>query len=243
MRTRRPTPRRRRSRANRAGRARPSGTIQIAWAASTDESPPITYRIYRDGNPTSIGSTTATTFIDPGLTPGSTHTYTVDAVDSLANPSAMSGASASILVTSAASAIFSDDFSSGNFSNWTGNTRLTIDNATGVPAAPSARAQVTSQSASAYRTLSASPVMTACMSLSVNVTSPEATRRPVPAAYSGERGDRSSVRRSTTGTLQIRSDFAGTRSTPASRWGPGGTSSSSAARSAPPRRGTCTATA
>ena len=41
---------------------------------------PITYRIYRDGDPTSIGQTTSTTYMDPGLTPGSTHTYTVDAV-------------------------------------------------------------------------------------------------------------------------------------------------------------------
>ena len=58
------------------------GTIQIAWSASTDASPPITYRVYRDGGSDAVGSTTSTTFTDPGLTPGTTHTYTVDAVDS-----------------------------------------------------------------------------------------------------------------------------------------------------------------
>ena len=52
-----------------------------------------------------------------------------------------------------AATINSDDFNSGNFSNWTSNTRLTIDNAIGGPAAPSARAQVTNQSAFAYRDL------------------------------------------------------------------------------------------
>ncbi len=63
-----------------------AGTIQISWTASTDASPPITYRIYRDGNPTSIGQTTSLTFMDPGLTPGTSHTYTVDAVDAVPNP-------------------------------------------------------------------------------------------------------------------------------------------------------------
>ncbi len=76
-----------------------AGMIQIQWSASTDASPPITYRIYRDGNPTSIGQTTSLTFMDPGLTPGTSHTYRVDAIDSLNNPSLMSGTSASILVS------------------------------------------------------------------------------------------------------------------------------------------------
>ena len=46
------------------------GTITIDWAASQDASPPITYRVYRDGGPTAIGSTTATSFTDTGLAPG-----------------------------------------------------------------------------------------------------------------------------------------------------------------------------
>ena len=41
-----------------------SGTIAINWAASTDVSPPITYRVYRDGNLTAVGSTTSTSFTD-----------------------------------------------------------------------------------------------------------------------------------------------------------------------------------
>ena len=183
------------------------GTIQIAWSASTDASPPITYRVYRDGGSTPIGSTTSTTFTDPGLTPGTTHTYTVDAVDSLANPSAKSVASAPILVTSAASAIFADDFSTGDFANWTSNTRLTIDNTTGSPTAPSARAQVTSQSASAYKDL-ASPVMTACTSLSVNVTA--GTNIDLFRLRTAANGAIVKVFVGSNGTLQIRSDFAGT---------------------------------
>ena len=58
-----------------------SGNIQIGWTASTDETPPITYRVYRDG--ALAGQTTATTFLDSGLVPGSSHTTSVDATDAL----------------------------------------------------------------------------------------------------------------------------------------------------------------
>ena len=44
------------------------------------------------------------------------------------------------ITVAAASAIFSDDFASGDFTNWTGVTRLTIDNRTGGVAPPSAGA-------------------------------------------------------------------------------------------------------
>jgi hypothetical protein len=188
------------------GNSPSAGTIQISWAASTDASPPITYRVYRDGNPTSIGSTTATTFTDPGLTPGTSHSYTVDAVDSLLHPSAMSPVSAQIVVSAAASAIFADDFSSGNFLNWTSNTRLTIDNAVGNPA-PSARAQTSSQSASAYRDLT-SPVMTACTSLSVNVSAGNGI--DLFRLRTAANGAIIKVVMLATGNLQIRSDFGST---------------------------------
>ena len=149
-----------------------AGTIQIDWAASSDDSPPITYRIYRDGVSTPIASTTATTFTDTGLTPGNSHTYTVDAIDGVnpSLPSAMSPPSASILVSAGTPPIFFDDFSSGDFSNWTIATRLTIDGTTGSPAVPSARAQVTGLSAYAARDLS-QLYPQACFSANVNVAS------------------------------------------------------------------------
>ena len=107
-----------------------TGTITINWPASTDASPPITYRIYRDG--TQVGTTTSSTSFtdtDPvNLTAGSSHTYTVDAIDSLNNPpSQMSPTSDPIVVAATPPVVFSDGFSSGDFSNWTGVTRLTID--------------------------------------------------------------------------------------------------------------------
>ena len=146
--------------------------------------------------------------MDPGLTPGTSHTYTVDAVDSLNNPSLMSGTSASITVSGGATPpIFADDFSSGNFSEWTSVTRLTIDNAIGSPAAPSARASVTNQSAFAYRDLGTS-TMTPCFSMNVNVAS--GTGQDLFRLRSAGNGAVIRVFVHTNGTLQLRADFSGT---------------------------------
>ena len=130
-----------------------AGQITISWAASTDASPPITYRVYRDGGTSPVFTTQNTTFTDLGLTGGTSHFYEVDAQDSATpvNTSTKSLASDPILVPSGHPAIFADEFSSNDFSNWTSATRLTIDGGTGSPAAPSARAQVTAQSAFATK--------------------------------------------------------------------------------------------
>lgn len=54
--------------------------IDLAWGAATDpESGIASYRVYRGG--TLLGSTTTTTFTDAGLTPATTYTYEVSAVN------------------------------------------------------------------------------------------------------------------------------------------------------------------
>ena len=182
-----------------------NGLIQIAWTASTDASPPITYRIYRDGNPTSIGQTTSTTFMDPGLTPGNSHTYTVDAVDSLTNVSQMSPASAPILVSGGGTPpIFESDFAS--FASWVSVTRMTIDTTAGMPDAPSARAQVTGQSAFAYRDLGTT-TMTPCLSMNVNLAAGVGV--DLFRLRTAANGPIAKVVVHTSGSLQIRSDFDG----------------------------------
>ena len=93
----------------------------------------------------------------------------MDAVDAADNESPTGPASAPITVSATAPAIFADDFSSGNLSNWTGSTRITIDATQGSPAAPSARGQVSGQSAWAYRTLG-STFSTVCFSSRVNLS-------------------------------------------------------------------------
>ena len=145
------------------------GSIVISWAGSTDASTPITYRIFRDGGSTAIGSTTGTSFTDGGLTPGTTHTYRVNATDAVGNVSQLSAASSSITVSTTSSAIFADDFT-GGFANWSGVTNLTIDTSIGGVAAPSARGQVTSQAGFAFKDLSVS-LDHVCMSARVNIGS------------------------------------------------------------------------
>ncbi len=92
-----------------SGNSPSPGTIQISWAASTDPAPaslPITYRVYRDGNTTTpIGTATNTTYTDPTLTGGTSHTYRVQAVDAASPPnvSQLSPVSASITASSAPS--------------------------------------------------------------------------------------------------------------------------------------------
>ena len=76
----------------------------------------------------------------------------MQATDAFTNPSQISPVSDQIQVMSGTPAIFSDEFAS--LSIWT-VTRLTLDQGTGSPGAPSARAQVTAQSAFATRLLRA----------------------------------------------------------------------------------------
>jgi arylsulfatase A-like enzyme len=116
----------------------------------------------------------------------------------------------------AADPIFADDFSSGGFANWTGMTRLTIDNTTGGVAAPSARAQVTGQSAWAFKTLSPTrPSL--CVSMNLNLASVTGTavvllrlrtasNGPVTRVFASPAGvDRAA------GLLWVKSDVSGTQ--------------------------------
>jgi hypothetical protein len=109
-------------------------------------------------------------------------------------------------VASAAPPIFQDDFSTGNMSRWTSATRVTVDTVNGSPAAPSARMQVTNQSASAYLNLTNTRTQ-ACMSVNVNLATGTgidlfrlrtATGGPIVKAFVGDNG-----------TLRIRNDFGG----------------------------------
>ena len=150
-------------------------TITLTWSASTDDlAQTLTYQVYRDGGSAPIGSvvsssTTTAGFIDQGLIASSSHTYEVTASDGT-NSSARSPSSGPITVATGPSAIFSDDFSSGSLSAWTATARLTIDGTQSSVAPPSTRAQVSSQSAYAYRNLGTT-YTSACMSVNVNVAS------------------------------------------------------------------------
>jgi chitodextrinase len=55
---------------------------------------PVTYRIYRGGNP--VATTAATAYVDGGRTPNTSYTYTVTAYDGAGNESAPSAPAAAM---------------------------------------------------------------------------------------------------------------------------------------------------
>jgi alpha-tubulin suppressor-like RCC1 family protein len=190
-----------------SGSSQGPGTIEISWAPSVDASP-VSYRVFRDGGPSPVGTTSTTTFADTGLAPESTHTYAVQAVDSAGNESALSDPSDPITVQSGPAAIFADDFSTGDFSSWTGVTRLTIATTAGATAPPSARAQVTSQSAFAYRTLGGT-YPSICAGMAVNVSSRTGDLVLIRLRTAAD-GPVARIFVSTSGVLALRSDVSGT---------------------------------
>ena len=99
--TRRPTPGSRPARARRPARSRSIGP------RPRTPPPPITYRVYRDGGPDADRLHDGDDVHRPGSDPGSSHTYTVDAIDAVnpTLPSAMSPAVGVDLVSASAPAI------------------------------------------------------------------------------------------------------------------------------------------
>src|SRR5881396_3110320 len=65
-----------------------SSQINLSWAASSDNVGVSGYRVYRNG--TQIATTSATSFINQGLSPSTTYSYTVAAFDAAGNLSARS---------------------------------------------------------------------------------------------------------------------------------------------------------
>ncbi len=149
------------------------GTVSLTWSASTDDlATTLTYRIYRDGGLTPVGSvasasTGTVSFTDSGLAGGTGHVYEVAASDG-PNTSARSQASDPVIVE-AQTSIFADGFDDG-FSNWTSVSGLTIDPASGSPAVPSVRAETSASRAWASKLLG-NDYASICASQRVNLTS------------------------------------------------------------------------
>lgn len=64
--------------------------INLSWTASTDDTAVTAYRVFRDS--VFVATSTATSYSDTGLSPSTTYSYTVSAVDGSFNQSAQSSA-------------------------------------------------------------------------------------------------------------------------------------------------------
>ena len=136
--------------------------VDLTWTPPTDNVGVTRYRVFRDGSLLDTIAA-ATTYTDTTVTSGSTHTYTVRALDDAGNVSdASNGASAT---TPTVSVLFHDGFESGDLSNWTNpagnggvpNSGLSAQGTNvfaGSYAARALAASVGSNGASAWRTLS-----------------------------------------------------------------------------------------
>jgi chitodextrinase len=81
---------------------RTTTTVTLMWNPTADSLHIVGYRVYRNGQ--SIGTTSDTTYIDTGLTAGTTYSYTVRAFDGAGNESLVS-----VTLSVATSADFSAD--------------------------------------------------------------------------------------------------------------------------------------
>ena len=112
-----------------------------------------------------------------------------------------------ITVATASAAIFSDDFSSGDFANWTSVTRLAIDPGAGSPSAPSARGQVSAQSAFLTKTLPATYAQI-CVSMNVNAASFGGNSVVLLRLRTASNGPVARVFAGSNGTLFVKSDVS-----------------------------------
>ncbi|NLX13165.1 MAG: serine hydrolase, partial [Phycisphaerales bacterium] len=74
--------------------AHSSSSISLTWTASTDNIGVLGYKIYRNGGGQPVGTTVNTSYIDTGLLPETTYSYTVSAYDAADNHSAQSSPAA-----------------------------------------------------------------------------------------------------------------------------------------------------
>ena len=67
-------------------------TIPLTWAASTDNVAVTGYKVYRNGGTTPVATPLSNSFTDSGLTPNTSYSYTVSAIDAAGNESAKTAA-------------------------------------------------------------------------------------------------------------------------------------------------------
>jgi arylsulfatase A-like enzyme len=151
-----------------------AGRVDLTWAAADDDiSDLIRYRVYRDGEAAAFASVTSAasivSFADTGSAPGTTHTYSVDALDEAGNVGPRTPESDPVTVLAPPPAIFADDFAFG-LGAWSPLVGITLDSTMGSPTVPSARAQAANTQRYAIRNLGAS-FDDVCFSSAVNLAS------------------------------------------------------------------------
>ena len=98
-------------------------SVSLTWSAAYDGVGVTGHQIYRDGQPLATTGPDAS-YTDETVAPGSTHTYQVRAVDAAGNVSPPSNTASATTPLNAV--LFHDGFESGDFSQWTVASNLSI---------------------------------------------------------------------------------------------------------------------
>jgi hypothetical protein len=181
--------------------------VRLTWNPSTDNVGVTGYSIYRDGALlTTIGA--ITTYDDATVQPGSTYSYQVRAQDAAGNTSSLSSAA----TVSTSVLLFSDGFESGNFSQWTSVSGLTVQQQQVYAGLYGARATSTGTPAYAYYQLS--PTQNQLYyRLRFNILSQGTNSVYLQRFRTGSNGAIMGVFISSTGKLAYRNDVTGITTT------------------------------
>jgi hypothetical protein len=102
--------------------------VQLDWAASTDVTGVTGYTVWRDNARLATVAGTTTTFVDLDVSPSTSATYSVTAVDGAGHESAPSDPVA-VVTPQPSTPVFADDFESGSLAAWTSTSGLVLQSA------------------------------------------------------------------------------------------------------------------
>lgn len=127
--------------------------VQLSWTAAADNVGVTAYDIYRDG---SLITSTAPSngYVDQTVQAGTTYNYSIVARDAAGNSSQPSNTAT--VTTPAVSTMFFDDFESGDMSQWTTSTGMSVQHQVINDGSAAAEAVASGASAYAYKQLAQS---------------------------------------------------------------------------------------
>jgi hypothetical protein len=183
--------------------------VQLSWDASTDDVGVTAYDIYRNGS-LLVSSAPPSGYLDQGVQPGATYSNYVVARDAAGNSSQPSSTASVTLPADVT--MFSDGFESGDMSQWTTSTGITVQNQLVNDGSYAAEAVASGAPANAYEQLSQTrPSL--YYSTRFYVRSHGSGSAYLLRLRTANKGAIVAVYVSSTGKLGIRNDVAGTSTT------------------------------
>jgi parallel beta-helix repeat protein len=183
--------------------------VDLSWTASTDNVEVTGYEIFRDGSLLAeVGAVTS--YSDTTVSASTTYSYQVRARDSAGNRSEFSNTAT---VTTPAPGIFAEGFETGNFSKWTANTGLAVQQQQVFSGSWAARGTSTGSATWAYKQLGSTYVELYYRIRFKVLSQSSSSTLYVLKFRTGTGASILGLFRSTTGRLGYRNDVAGASTT------------------------------